>query len=773
MIRRVAALTFLASLAPPAGAAGVVGRAVRVDVPSATLRDAVVAFGVQAGVTVGLPGAALAQVRVRAVRGRMAPAEALRRMLRGTAATFVQVGAASFRIVPRATSPRPASVVPPPPVAPAPDEDVVVTATKRVLRLVDYPGSVVVADASFLRPGQTARGTAALVERLPILSSTNLGPGRNKLFIRGVADSSFSGPTQATVGQYLGDVRLNYSAPDPNLALHDVQSIEVLEGPQGTLYGAGSLGGIIRLLPNAPDLTRAAGSLEGGATATRRGAAGGDAAGVVNLPLIGDRLGVRAVGYLSRDGGYIDDPGRGTVDINRTETRGARATIRFRPSDAWTVDLGGVMQDINSRDGQYAERGLPPLQRVSAIPQPFDNDYALGSLTVRLERGRSTLTSISSIVSHDLTTVFDATVNGNVRTYREAERIMLVSNETRLARRTDTGGWLVGFEVLHSDDRFSRALGPPASPAVLPGTRNEVSEASGFGEYTRSLTSRLSATVGARVVFNRLVAEARQDPDAEEEPDRSSSSVLPSLGLLWTPRPRLALFARYQEGFRPGGLSAGETTTRFESDTVSSVELGFRFGTLSDVFSASATVSRLRWEDIQADLVGTTGLPFIANVGSGHVLGFEAQAAWRLSPAIVLDGAVFLDGSGLEQPAAGYATDRGDSLPNVASTNLRGGVRAELPVGGRRLTASASIRYVGRSRLGVGPLLDLDQGRYVDTALGATLPLGRIALSLDVTNLLDERGNVFSLGNPFTVSDGRQVTPLRPRTVRLGARIDF
>jgi outer membrane receptor protein involved in Fe transport len=73
-----------------------------------------------------------------------------------------------------------------------------------------------------------------------MLFSTQLGPGRNKLFIRGVADSSFTGPTQATVGQYLGDVRLNYNAPDPDLNLYDIARVEVVEGPQGTLYGAGS-----------------------------------------------------------------------------------------------------------------------------------------------------------------------------------------------------------------------------------------------------------------------------------------------------------------------------------------------------------------------------------------------------------------------------------------------------------------------------------------------------------------------------------------------------
>ncbi|MDP1027585.1 TonB-dependent receptor [Sphingomonas sp. KR1UV-12] len=746
----------------------------RISIPAGPLHEAIVQFGIQAGVTVGLSDQTLAGIRVRGVGGRLKPADALKRMLRGSAATFVQGDPTTFRIVRRVASGGAAQADLVVPGAIESNADIVVRATKREVSLADYAGSIAVADTATLRPNQLARGSDALVELLPILSSTHLGPGRNKLFIRGIADSSFSGPTQATVGQYLGDVRLNYSAPDPNLALYDVASVEILEGPQGTLYGAGSLGGIFRLVPNPPSMTVASQSIQGGVATTRHGAASADIAAVADLPIVQGRLGIRAVGYLNGEGGYIDDPQRRLSNVNDTLTRGGRVTVRFRPTDSWTIDVGGVVQDIASRDGQYAERGLGPLRHASAIAQPFDNDYALASLTVQHDTGASTLTSVSSAVSHDRVTTFDASAGGGPRVYHEAERIMLLSNETRLARRTSNGGWLIGLEVLQSDDRSSRTLGVPGEPPDLAGTRNVVSEGSIFGEFTRSLTDALSITGGARFVFSRLVAQARADPiDEDREPGRHSASVLPSIGLLWSPHPWLSIFTRYQEGSRPGGLTAGDVTARFKSDTVSSVEAGVRLGTPADTFSGNATVSRVRWKDIQADLVGTTGLPFIANVGSGYVVGFEAQGAWRLSRDLVLDGAAFLNSSGLERPASGFGDNRGDSLPNVAAMNFRGGFRANLPVGRRSVELSGSIRYVGRSRLGVGELLDLGQGRYVDTALGASVPVGRIALSLDATNLFDERGNTFALGNPFTVTDRRQITPLRPRTIRLGARVAF
>src|SRR6201999_4194793 len=84
---------------------------------------------------------------------------------------------------------------------------------------------------------------------------TNLGSGRNKIFVRGLSDGSFTGKTQSTVGLYLDDVPITYNAPDPDLRLVDIDRVEVLRGPQGTLYGSGSMGGIVRIVTARPDTT--------------------------------------------------------------------------------------------------------------------------------------------------------------------------------------------------------------------------------------------------------------------------------------------------------------------------------------------------------------------------------------------------------------------------------------------------------------------------------------------------------------------------------------
>ncbi|WP_298688780.1 TonB-dependent receptor [uncultured Sphingomonas sp.] len=764
----------LASAAPAAAA-----RRPAIAVPASDLRSAMLAIGAQANVTIGLTDPALANIVVPGIAGRMTAAAALHRLLAGTDADDVEIDPQTFRIVRRQgirTKPVGSAAPPPRILAAASISDIVVTGSKRAASLNQYIGSVSLVDTAAIRPDRRVHGSDALVDQVPVLTSTHLGPGRDKLFVRGIADSSFNGPTEATVGQYLGDVRLNYNAPDPDLAVYDITAVEVLEGPQGTLYGAGSLGGIVRLVPTSPDLSQTSLDVGAGGSLGAHGAPGGDVSTIVNLPLVRDRLALRVVAYAAIDGGYIDDPSRGLTDINRTRTDGARATLRYQPASDWTIDLGGVVQGINSRDGQYAERGLPSLERSSAIAQPFDNDYSLGSLTVRHAIGAALLVSASSIVRHDVNSTYDAsTIPAMPLRYQEQNHITLLTNETRLSRSYGDGSnWVMGVELLRNADTLTRTLGPPGTCERIAGTRDLAEEASLFGEGTLRLGSRWFVTAGGRIEYARLSDHTLDKPTEGAEPRRHATSLLPSLGLLWKPDSLLSVYGRYSEGFRPGGLSVdGAATQRFEGDSVSNWEIGARWGAPHDRLRLSAAVSYTHWADIQADLIDATGLPYTTNIGSGRIIGFEAQGSWRPFAALTIDGALFVNDSSLSRPAAGFAGEADASLPNISDFVGRLGVGTSVDLAGHPVSLSASTRYVGRSRLGVGPVLDLHQGRYVDTAIGASVPIGRATLSLDATNLLDAKGNMFALGNPFGVLAARQITPQRPRTIRLGATLHF
>lgn len=751
------------------------------------LGGALVAFGEQAGMSVGLNDPSLARRRSAGARGRLSNRQALRRILAGTGAQFIQIDARTVRITASKIFAKPRPSIPPREVAPvdtAPTDtpEIIVTASKQETPLRNYSGTATILDLDADQLARdSAQGTASIVARMPVLASTNLGPGRNKIFIRGVADSSFNGSSPATIGQYLGDVRLTYNAPDPALNLYDIRRVEVLEGPQGTLYGTGAIGGIIRLVPHQPDLRDNGASGSIGGVSVAHGDQGFDAAGMLNLVVIPGRLAVRAVAYAADEPGYIDDPSRHLSNVNRTKNHGGRAALRVEPGDDWAVTIGGAMQNIAAQDGQYALRGLPPLQRSSLLDQPFDNDYGLAYLTANRRIWGAQLTTTTSLVRHDVDTVYDATVDSTSqpRQFTETLAIRLFSHETRLSRSSSAESWVIGVSGLMARDRTTRTLGDPAAPRPITGVRNVNSEIAAFGQYTRMIAPNLTATVGGRLSYTHSSGEVLDDTNADaNEPARSELRFLPTFALAWNVGGRFIAYAHAQSAFRPGLLEVSPVgadldTQRIEPDSLSMVELGARYGERSrDRLSFAASVSAARWTDIQSDLIDTTGLPYTTNIGDGRILSFEAQVSWGISKALNLDAALFFNDSRLAKPAPDFATADELELPNIPHLGARIAARYRARIDKRtEVTIDGAARYVGASLLGIGEPLDVSQGKYVNTSIGARLSRGAIGMSIDVANLLDARGNRFAFGNPFGIAQRNQVTPLIPRRVRVG--VDF
>jgi len=779
---------FLCMASAPAAAAEVVD----FDLRPGPLSDALVSLGEQARININASDPALARIRSRGVRGRMTVRDALTRVLAGTGYSYRFVGrdvVRVFRAPPPARRPKPPAAQPrrmdPPPPSPEADSEIIITASKQGTALDRFPGTVQLVDLSAEDSGRSgASGSEAILNRLPMLASTSLGPGRNKLYIRGVADSSFNGPSQSIVGQYLGDVRLTFNAPDPNLHLYDIERVELLEGPQGTLYGTGSLGGILRLVPVQPDASKFQGAASGGLLAVTQGGWGGDAAATLNIPLARDRLAVRLVGYTSVDPGYIDDLARDREDVNRTNVHGGRATLILKPGNDWQLELGGVAQYISGRDGQYATRGLPPLKRRSTIAQPFDNDYMLGHLTLRKRWSAVELLSATGVVKHDLESRFDATGfagTSGPQAFTEDVNILLVSNETRISEPDRNGeGWVAGWSLIHNVNRISRHLGPPAGLKPIAGVRNRVDEAAIFGQYSYRVAPRLLVTVGGRVTYSETAGRPTGSGPEIDGPKRTDVRASPTAALTWQNGNHSLFYARFQQGFRAGGLAISATGSptaaeRFESDRLGTVEAGVRMGRRDKGrFSFNAALSYSKWTDIQADLIDSNGLPFTTNIGEGRIFGFEAEATLRLSPALSLEAATFLNESRLSSPRSQFAAAKERDLPNIADAGGRVGAQFRTPLSPSvGLAVDGSLRYVGESQLGIGPPIDIGQGGFFDGELRARLDFGQVGLSLDITNLADKRGNRFSFGNPFAVAERTQITPLRPRSIRLGIDTAF
>ncbi len=239
-------------------------------------------------------------------------------------------------------------------------EEVVVTGTKRAQDWFTTPSPISVLGKEEFELAAPLTGTRAALQASASMSSTNLGPGRNRQFIRGIADSAFNGPSQSTVSVQVDEARVTFDAPDPDLRQVDVERIEILKGPQGPLYGTGALGGIYHIVTKRPDLEESSASAAVYGSALASSGAGGGASVVVNAPLRARAVG-SARGRICRSGTRLDrQPGW-------TPQRQQHAGCR------WQVGAAGARAGLDHRSLRYrADRtgGRQPVRdcRLAGLP---------------------------------------------------------------------------------------------------------------------------------------------------------------------------------------------------------------------------------------------------------------------------------------------------------------------------------------------------------------------------------------------------------------------
>ncbi len=749
----------------------------RLDLPAGSLGSAIAILSDHTGASIFTLDASLLAIRLPALHLEGSSEAVLARVARDAGVTLVRTGPQSWRIT-RAAPPSPPKR-PPPQAAVA---EVVVQATKRAELLSDYPAEIVRVSGADLDRYGGAADTGALSALAPILTSTDWGAGQEKLFLRGIADSSFTGASPALVGEYLGDLPLTYDAPDPDLRLYDVSSVEMLAGPQGTLYGAGALAGVIRIEPNAPVLDRTSGSVWLGGTNTDHGANGGDIGGVFNLPLVEDKLALRAVGYAEDDGGYIDDLERGLKDVNETQVRGGRIALRWAPIADWTVDVGGVAQRIANRDAAYVNTADPAWTRSSAMAQPSTDTFVSGNATVSGRLGGVNLRSTSGFVDQSTDQVFEVLPHGVTGRFDEQERTEQASEELRLSGGSSGATWVVGLSYLAEWETSGRDYQSPPGPPLTTGLHDRSNDLTGYGELTHKIIGRLSATFGLRYVYEDLSGDVITDQSPYRilriittDMKGSERHLLPSAALSYQLDRDTTLYIRDGSGVRLGGLTPSNTAESYASDRLTTQEIGLRRGVAGrDRIALSVSGAYSQWNNIQAGELDTPGLPFIANIGDGRVYSLDATGALRLVEGLNLQASGFLASSHLNPSPILSDTGVGSSLPDVAHN---GGVATldyqGLLFGGPAFEARMRVQHVGPSLFGVGNLLARPQGDYTTVGLGGGLRFGAASVLLNVSNLLDSHSSVFAIGTPFVVEAENDVTPLRPRTTRLGLRYDF
>lgn len=809
-------------LACGAGSAEAADSRLRLTIPPRGYADALIDLGVQANVSILGTAACGAGGRVE-LRGLYTLDDALGRILAGAPCRYRIVDSRTVRISPYvapAASPQP--VPAPEPVRPAATlSEIVITATKRPATADSLPAGVSAISrdqmgfTNSVEVGQTVGQLAGVL-------TTNLGPGRDKLLIRGLSDGAFTGRTRSTVSTYLDDAPINYNAPDPDLRLVDVDRIEVVRGPQGALYGSGALSGIYRIVTRKPNLE----AMEAGATAGLATTRGGDNSreleAYLSLPVIPDRAAIRVVGYEDVQGGYLDDANLRITNVDQTKRNGGRLAARLELGSGWRLEALAAKQHLRSDDTQYVVAVLPtpkigaaaltaqpdggPLSapgRANRVRESHNNDfsYAGGALTGDFAWG--SVSSSLSYVHHVFSSQYDASASigreveggsDDLGVFREASRANLLV-EDLVIRSAPQGrlDWLVGLYAARTTERSPSVLqilspGAVISSAYRELRRDRLNELAVYGEASYEIWDGWSATLGGRLFESRVHTASDIDvvrPDSGPRTfnqKRTFSGFSPKVSVEKTFTRGDLIYALVTEGYRPGGFNTSgflpirNTRVVFAPDRLRNYEVGAKLRRMDGRLVLRTAAYYDDWKNIQTDQYRPSGLPYTANVGDARIAGLEAELSydWAFGLSVQLNG--LLSKSRVHnanpdfsaQGAAGVAAE----LPGVPRRS--GGV---LAVYTRPLNDTLTLRLVGEASYVGGAAVSFDLTRassmdnYFRARLAAELETRRWRVTAYVSNPLDSASDTFAYGNPFTFGLVRQVTPQRPRTigVRLAA----
>jgi outer membrane receptor protein involved in Fe transport len=767
-------------------------------IPAKPLADALTDFALQAKISIGYAGVDFQDAVSNPVDGVLPPDEALKRVLAGTGYEAVTIDADTIRIRQIASNP----------LAPsnrAAIEEIVVTTTRRVEVAQSLPYSIAVVTGQDMSDFG-AHTSNDLTARVAALSATNYGPGQNMLSIRGLSDSFIAGRTQSMVGLYLDESRLTDDAADPDLRLVDIDRVEVVRGPQGTLYGAGTLGGLVRIITNKPQLDHVAGITTLSAATSEYGGPTGGIDSVLNLPIVPGVLGIRAVGYAHRDGGFIDDTRLGLSHTNQTNIDGGRLALLWRLSDDWSASAGLTNQLIQASDSNYYQGGLPFLSRANYFTEPRRDQFLQTNLTVEGSLDWATVTNTTAFTKRAITGRYDASLAWPVltgypigpATSRFYRRLETITEEARLVS-TDEGrfSWTLGGFLSHRDEAFQTKLkGPNAIPQpVIARSRHRddyANEAALFGEATYRLTDSLSITAGARVFYASLTSAGQVDQPTSGESAAAqganhTTGFIPKVIVSYQPTDQLTLYVDAAEGFRLGGVNIysppgalnvndGQPLTSqasaFASDRLWTYELGAKTEFLGGRLVANGAAYFTIWDNIQSDQILRTGSLFTANAGDTHApglevdLSFQATGRLRIQANAFWTNAATLDSNPILIQTKGH-------LPAVPSDNFGISGRYKfLLTDGWDGFATLEYAYVGPETLG----FDVNSprmGDYSTVNVRWSVVHGPLQATLYVRNLMDERANIYAYGNPFSFGLISQITPLRPRTVGIDVSYSY
>jgi iron complex outermembrane recepter protein len=784
----------------------------RFDIPRQRADQALIEFAEQADVTFIFPAAQAKKVTANAVRGELTPQEAIAKLLQGTglqpgfnasgvwtvkandessdkgdamkrsgliASLIAALSGAGHANGEEAGGSTPTSLA---------LEEVVVTAQKREERLADVPVPVTAIDAVTL----ATQSQVLLRDYFATVPGLNVAPGvqsNQTVSIRGIT----TGTGNPTVAILIDDVP--YGAATnigggrfiPEIDPGDLARIEVLRGPQGTLYGASSLGGLLKFVTRDPTTEEFNGALQVGMSDVRGGDDPGySLRGSVNVPL-SDAWAVRASAFTRRDAGYIDNIRTSQADVNETTAQGGRLSTLWQPSDSFSLKLTALAQELEEDGQSFDAIALPDLQQ---------NQLA-GSGWSERKTQSYTATLTSKIASADLTSLTGYTINqfsGSTDFGNETLGHFDGSKLTQELRLSMPIGerleWLIGAFYTDEDSELTQttitvdqATGTRTGFGGFTITPTTVEELAAFTDLTVQFTERFDVQFGVRgarirQTFNEQVTNAAGVITVRPELHPGATAFT----YLVTPRlklsPDLMVYARLASGYRPGGANpspGGVVPPQYEPDKTQNFELGLKGDFLDRRVSLDASAYFIEWKDFQFNLFNPALITYTSNGGRARSRGIELAAGLRPLSGLTIDGWVSWGEAELTEnfsPAATAIGVSGDRLPFSSRFTAHVDVEQEFPLWNEvSFFVGAAANRVGER---FGPFRNNVVRQvfpaYTQVDLRAGMRSESWSVDLFATNVTDERG---ALAGGLGALPSNALVYIRPRTVGLSLTKNF
>jgi iron complex outermembrane recepter protein len=807
----VAGLSFSAQ-----SVAGVPGR---LDIPAGDLAPALDLVARQTHVELIYSVEDLKGVRTRGVHGDLTPESAVSKLLEGTNLTVIVHSSGAILITRTRPSEHPSESPPPDPHKPPSSsarpvesshragsiDEIVVTADRREELLSNAAVGITAVGGEQLeaRSASSLEDFVALVPGLNVQSYGTTGYG--VVSIRGISPQS----SGATVATYIDDIPFGGSSAVsanawnwPDIDPADVERVEILKGPQGTLYGASSLGGLIKYVTRTPSLTTTEISTSEELNHVQSGALGTKIRASVSTPIIDDELALRVSGFYEYIGGYIDDIGIDGNDTNHGYRSGMRATWLFQPLDNLKIRLNASMQrsqvygyDITDDNGPTFQPIYGYFNQKRYTPDSFKVQTQIYSSDVQWETDVGSFISATSYSAFkpqqtsDLTNyaVFYPSIistrnpAGVIGRYYDEQRTQEIRFESkRLGIFEFVAGTFYQHEGLQqTTGNYSYNTAGQVNPnAFLGGFANigTLDEYAGFADATIYIVPSVDITVGYRYsdvqqrVNTQIGGQLAGLPDTIDVYPVANFAEMNKTylgGIRWRITDEVMLYGRAATGYRPGGARAvlpgappgfGDTYT---SDGIHSYEAGLKVRILGGRLALCTDAYVINWNRIQT-IVYFGGLNTDGNAGTARSRGTESEIAYVPIAGVTLGANIaYTDARFTETSAEAHVTD-GEQLQFVPTWTRTAYVEYLVPLGSA-LKGQIGGEYVYRSSQLDGAGISLP--RLNTFGLHAGVQFDRQSLRFYVKNLTNDRGVVGSVG--YAPGAPYEVAYSQPRAIGL------